>query len=122
MINEKDIKIEYYKGKGPGGQHKNKVATACRVTHLPTNTVVCIDGRKREQNRKKALKELERRVHCLKEEYVAAEKKERRDNAIKTRDIIRTYDYKHNMVLDHRSGKFASIKEVVKKGNIDKLR
>lgn len=122
MLNEKDIVIEYYKGKGPGGQHKNKVATACRVTHIPTNIVVCIDGRKREQNRKKALKELENRVYSLQEQHKAAEKKERRDKAIKTRDIIRTYDYKHDTVIDHRSGKSASIKEVVKKGNIDKLR
>jgi len=81
-MNDKDIKLEYYRGKGPGGQHKNKVATACRATHIPTGITVCIDGRKRGQNTKNALQELKTRVAQVKADEKAAVKKSRRDKAI----------------------------------------
>ena len=35
-FNKKDYKIEYTKGTGAGGQHKNKVETCVTITHLPT--------------------------------------------------------------------------------------
>lgn len=60
-MNKQDLKIEYYKGKGPGGQNKNKLETACRVTHIPSGIVVCEDGRKRGQNRKRALAEVKQK-------------------------------------------------------------
>ena len=34
------IKIEYYRSSGPGGQRKNKKETAVRLIHLPTGIVV----------------------------------------------------------------------------------
>lgn len=33
---EADLKIERTRGSGPGGQHRNKVETAIRITHVPT--------------------------------------------------------------------------------------
>ena len=39
-ITSKDIKIEFTKGKGPGGQHRNKTESAVRVTHIPTGISV----------------------------------------------------------------------------------
>lgn len=35
---------------------------------------------------------------------------------------VRTYDFKSGIVRDHRTGKQASIKEVLVKGNIEKLK
>lgn len=119
MLNKKNVQIEYTKGKGPGGQHKNKVATCVRATHVPTGIVVVIDGRKRRHNEKKALQELERRVHELRAKKRAVHKKHRRDIKIHERNIVRTYDYKHDRVTDHRTGKSASIKQVLEKGKLD---
>jgi peptide chain release factor len=47
MLKKSDIKIEYTKGKGPGGQHKNKVETMVVATHIPTGIKASVDGRSR---------------------------------------------------------------------------
>lgn len=36
VIEKKDIKKEFYKAGGPGGQNRNKVSSAVRLTHIPT--------------------------------------------------------------------------------------
>ncbi|MFH0876818.1 MAG: peptide chain release factor-like protein [Candidatus Omnitrophota bacterium] len=60
--NLKDVKFEYYKASGPGGQHKNKRFTAVRVTHLPSGiSVVCADQRSQAANKKIALARLMRK-------------------------------------------------------------
>lgn len=121
MLPKKDVKIEYTKGKGPGGQHKNKVATMVRVTHIPTGIVATQDGRHRHKNQKQALAELERRVLAAEQAVKAKRKKKRRDEKIHEHNIIRTYNYSKDMVKDHRTGKTASIKEIVDKGKLKLL-
>ena len=121
MINKKDIKIEYTRGKGPGGQHKNKTSSCVKVTHVPTGVSVTIDGRYQAKNKKVALQELEKRLDEKKQQDKADLKKSMRDKKIKERDIIRTYNYPRDTVKDHRTGKTASIKEIMEKGRLDLL-
>jgi protein subunit release factor A len=67
-------------------------------------------------------RDIEKRV----EEHFAAEqansKKQRRDKAIHTNERVRTYDYSRGVVTDHRTGKVASLKDILEKGRLDKLR
>jgi len=120
-MGKKDIKIEFLKGQGPGGQRKNKVETACRVTHIPTGIQAYVDSRSQLQSKKLALKELETRLDEYARELKAKARKANRDKKIHERDIIRTYNYSRGEVKDHRTKKTASIKEVMKKGRIDLL-
>jgi peptide chain release factor 1 len=122
MLNRKDIKIEFTKGKGPGGQHKNKTSSTVRVTHIPSGIVVVIDGRCQHKNKRDALLELERRVEQDKQMERASVKKSRRDKLIHDHTIIRTYDFSNKTVTDHRTGKVAPLKQVLKKGKVDLLR
>jgi protein subunit release factor A len=69
-----------------------------------------------------ALRELEDRIANQQHDKRAATRKTRRDVAIHDHTTIRTYDYKSGLVRDHRTGKSASIKDVLIKGQIDKLR
>lgn len=124
MLDLSEVEITTMRGKGPGGQHRNKTDSCVRVVHRPTGIEVVIDGRKQHQNRAQALRELERRLAERKAGQRAAVKKARRDHAIQDGNtpIIRTYDYKDGMVRDHRTKKRAPLKEVLGKGRIELLR
>lgn len=122
-MNLDDIRFEFTRGTGPGGQHKNKTSSAVRATHIPTNIVVFVqDERSQHANKRKAIKILEERVNNRIAEKKAHAKKARRDEKIHERNIVRTYNYSRGTVKDHRSGKVASIKDVVDKGRIDLLK
>ena len=119
-MKDNEIKIERITGQGPGGQHRNKTASCVRLTHLPSGIQVTIDGRNQHANLRKARKILEQRVAEAKQAMVAKARKQRRDTAIKDGPVIRTYDYKRKVVKDHRTGKTASLKEVMN-GYLDGL-
>lgn len=59
----KNIKIEYYKSSGPGGQHKNKRNMAVRATHLPSGlAAVGQEERSQARNKALALERLEKKI------------------------------------------------------------
>ena len=77
MLNSKHLKIDYYRGSGPGGQHRNTSETGVRITHLPTGIVVtATESRSRHRNMQRAMLRLE--------EKLAARQRKRRPR-IKTR-------------------------------------
>lgn len=120
-IPKKDLLIETTKGTGKGGQRKNKVETAVRVTHLPTGISAYADTRSQNQSRKKAIRNLERRLKEAEEAKVAAAKKADRDRKMREGGTRRSYRADRNEVVDHRSGLKARFDDVVKRGNIDEL-
>ena len=58
-----DLRIDTFRGTGPGGQHRNKTDSGVRVTHGPSGEVVRVTrGRSQRQNKAAALEELQRRL------------------------------------------------------------
>lgn len=121
-MDKSDLKIEYMRGTGPGGQHRNKTESACRVTHIPTGIQAYADQRSQKQSLRMALTELEQRLEDLAAERLAKQRKDRRQEAIKPQATARTYNFCRGTVKDHRTGKTAPLKEVMGKGRIDLLR
>lgn len=57
---DKDVRIDFFRASGPGGQHRNKSETGVRLTHLPTGIVVtATESRSRHLNLRHAFARLE---------------------------------------------------------------
>ena len=64
---KKEIKIYYYRSRGPGGQRKNKKETAVKIYHIPTGiTVKATEFRSQARNKKLALERLIAKLEELK--------------------------------------------------------
>ncbi|HCP16480.1 TPA: peptide chain release factor 1 [candidate division WOR-3 bacterium] len=122
-INEKDLRIDIFHSSGAGGQNVNKVATAVRITHLPTNTVVvCQDERSQYKNREKAMRILKARLY---EKFIVEQQEKiskNRKNLVGTGDRserIRTYNFPERRVTDHRINLTLYRLEEILDGNLD---
>jgi len=118
-IDRKLYNVEYTRGTGAGGQHKNKVETCVVITHIATGLQEkCEDQRSRAQNEKIAFERLTKRLKQIVIERKLEELNDKRREAIKSNGTIRTYNFQRNTVKDHRTGKTANLKKVLD-GNLD---
>ena len=120
-IPKADLKYEFMRGTGPGGQHRNKTDSKCRITHTPTGIQASCDERSQKHSKRKALATLKQRIQDDIDDRKAEGKKADRDRKIAEGGRVRTYDYTKDEVYDHRTKKRATIKQILRKGELDRL-
>jgi peptide chain release factor 2 len=106
-IRPEDLRVDTFRSGGKGGQNVNKVETAVRITHIPTNIVVaCQAQRSQHKNRELAMKMLRSRLYDLEIQKRQAEtdKLDETKRDISFGSQIRSYVMQpYRMIKDHRT-------------------
>ncbi|MDY2789225.1 MAG: peptide chain release factor 2 [Lachnospiraceae bacterium] len=124
-INPDDLRIDFYRSSGAGGQHINKTSSAVRITHNPTGIVVqCQNERSQHMNKDKAMKMLKARLYLLKkaenEQKVSGIRGDVKENGWGSQ--IRSYVmHPYSLVKDHRTQEETANVNAVMDGGIDRF-
>ena len=124
-LNEEDLRIDIFHAGGHGGQNVNKVATAVRITHLPTGiTAVCQDERSQLRNKQKAMAVIKARILDRATREQQQEVTQQRRSQVGTgerSEKVRTYNFPQDRVTDHRINLTLHNLRSVLEGNLDSL-
>ena len=124
-INPDEVRIDIYHASGHGGQNVQKVATAVRLTHVPTGIVVtCQNERSQLQNKENAWKVLRGRLAEKKIEEQEAERARIKGKHVEAGwgNAIRSYVlHPYQMVKDNRSEYETARTDLVLDGELDAL-
>lgn len=121
-IPAEDLKVEFFRSGGPGGQNVNKVETAVRIIHTPTGlSASCQVERSQSQNRERALKLLTAKIVRIMEDNQI---KELKSLTVRVKpewgSQIRSYVlHPYKLVKDHRTNVETSRTEGVLCGDLD---
>ena len=125
QIEPDEIRTDFFRSSGPGGQSVNTTDSAVRITHIPTGmTVSCQDEKSQHKNRTKAMKVLRARLlDQMKGEQDDQRAQERRTQigSGDRSEKIRTYNFPQNRVTDHRIGLSLYKLESIVGGELDEL-
>jgi peptide chain release factor 1 len=124
-IKPEDLRVDIFHSGGAGGQHVNKVATAVRITHLPTGIVsTCQDERSQHRNKTKAMSVLRARLLDIEQRKQEERITTQRRSQVGTGDRaekIRTYNFPQDRVTDHRISLTARNLPRIMEGELDEL-
>ena len=124
-IKPDDLRIEFYRASGPGGQNVNKRETSVRIIHLPTGLVVaCQSERTQGENRRIAMSHLLAKIYQLQEENQKKELSDIKGDKISASwgNQIRSYVlHPYKMIKDLRTGVETSNTDKVLDGDLEEF-
>ena len=124
VIPPEDLKLEFSRSSGPGGQNVNKRETAVRIVHLPTGlSAGSQQERSQPQNKEKAMALLKSKLMAL---MITQQKQQLSDLRTKVKpewgSQIRSYVLNpYKKVKDHRTEVESHQPDKVLEGDLDKF-
>ena len=115
-INEGEIKWDYFRSSGAGGQNVNKVNSGVRLRYMWLNPntgeqqeilIECTETRDQPKNKERALARLRTFIYDNEHKKYVDDIASRRKTLVSTGDRsakIRTYNYPQGRITDHRIG------------------
>ena len=124
-IPAKDLKMQFVRSTGAGGQHVNKTESCVKLFHLPTGIQVeCQETRVQAENKKIALDKLKRLLLLRNKEKLLEQYEKTKKSQIASPDRsekIRTYNFNQDRITEHRLGEnYHEIREFMR-GQPDRL-
>lgn len=117
------FRVETMRGSGAGGQNRNKVESAVRVTHLRTGiSAICRDERSQAANRERAWLVCVARVQAFDAQRTNGNENEQRRGQVGNgmrAERFRTYDMPEDRLVDRRSGKKLQNLKRILDGDLD---
>jgi len=116
VLDEKDLKWEFMRSSGAGGQSVNTADSAVRLTYIPTNTVVeSQEERAQAQNKKRALKKLKSLMFqqdWAKQQTKVNSSRKLQMGTMNRNEKIRTYNFNRHMVSEHRLSQSTTVPNI----------
>ena len=124
-VKQEDIKFDFFRASGPGGQNVQKVASAVRLTHVASGIVIsCQNERSQHQNREFAMRILRAKLLARQNEERAEELAKLRGTRVSPEwgNQIRSYVlHPYKSVKDHRTNHQSTNPEKVLDGDLDEF-
>ncbi|MGX7458733.1 peptide chain release factor-like protein [Candidatus Vidania fulgoroideorum] len=124
-VNRRELRIETFKSRGPGGQSVNKTNSAVRITHIPSGiSVECQKERSQMENKRYAMILLKAKIEKLEREKEDIRIKERREEKLGDYSIrsskVKTYNLIKKSIINHINGKRTNkVKQILMDGKIE---
>jgi len=125
VLRPEDVRIDFYRASGPGGQYVNKRESAVRVTHVPTGvSASCQTERLQGQNKDQAMEILKMKLFHLMQESRENELAKIKGDRVSASwgNQIRNYVLDpYRLVKDTRTGVETSQTDKVLDGELDEF-
>jgi peptide chain release factor 1 len=124
-IRPEELRIDFYRASGPGGQYVNRRETAVRITHLSTGLVVTSQTERNQlQNKENAMKILEAKILERKEQQEAKiihGKRKAQIGWAKRAEKVRTYNFPQDRLTEHRIKKSWKNLDKILAGDLEQI-
>lgn len=106
QVKESDVRMDFFKATGPGGQHRNKTMSAVRLVHNPTSIMVTSSSsRSQHDNRRYAYEQLQCKLEEVWENQQKQNQLDKRMAEKQNEEVVASYYFNHSMASHDKNNK-----------------